>query len=493
MQLWHRIALAHAAMFAALLLVILAGQRQVGALDADVAQASEEYEELRTLAAANAALIEARTQINHHRGLEADSRARLNEAIERLNQFLSLQPTHTTARPHQDQERSRSRRSVERVRAILDRADRGEVDAEADLRLIGASLEDVGYLSGMMDGVVAQTHANAVEQVRQSRRWASIAPAAALVVALMVGFWQHQSVVKPVHRLRRGASLMAGGDLSSRVDDSGRDEIAALAADFNRMASRLEMLYRDLEEQVRTKSRELAHAERLSSLGFLAAGIAHEINNPLSIIHGYAQEAREHGPAQGQGSGSIEGVLDIILSETRRCRDIVRRLLSLASPGEPTRTRLDMNAVAESVLGLVRDLPSYCGRLLQLAPPTGEVIVMATPEEMKQVLLNLIINALEATAPEGGVVELRCRRQDDRVLVDVEDNGCGMDEQTLLHVFDPFFTANKADGRRGVGLGLSISFTIIQQHGGTLRAASDGQGRGSRFSISLPAAPSQES
>ncbi len=487
MQIWHRIAIAHLVILAALLLVMSAGRRQVNALRNDVAQASEEYEELRAVSATNASLVSARSQIDHHRHVNNEARKHLNLAADQLGKFLGLQDDHTTERPHQDEERKRVSQSLERIRAILREADTGEPDLEADLERIDQCLADVQYLSSFMDQIVADTHESATRQVRQSDWWLLITPIVALFLATGAGLWQYYSVVRPVQKLRRGASAMAEGNLTNRVDESGRDEVAALAADFNRMASELEALYRDMEQQVRTKSRELAHAERLSSVGFLAAGVAHEINNPLSIIHGYAQEARE----QGVDPAKLDAVLDVILDESRRCRDIVRRLLSLASPGEPTRTVIDVFETAASVVALVRELPRYRGRCITIDSSNQKALVTANPDELKQVLLNLTINALEATRPGDGVVRIGCSCSGDSVVIEVVDNGVGMNQQTLDRVFDPFFTTRKSNGQSGVGLGLSISFAIIQQHGGHITAHSDGPGQGSRFAINLPVAENE--
>ncbi len=488
MQIWHRIAIAHLIILAALVLVLVTGNRQVNALRDDVAQASEEYEELRTLSTTNASLVAARTQVDYSLQVDNEARTHLEAAAIKLDEFLGMQDEHTTEVPHQDKERNRANQSLERIRAILRDSESGQTDSAVALERIDQCLADVRYMSKYMDQIVADTHESATRQVRASERWLLITPIVALILAAGAGVWQYYSVVRPVQQLRRGASAMADGNLSIRVDESGRDEVGALAADFNRMAIELEALYRDMEQQVRTKSRELAHAERLSSVGLLAAGVAHEINNPLSIIHGYAQEARQH----GVDGAKVDTVLDIILDESRRCRDIVRRLLSLASPGEPARAVIDARETAASVVAMVRDLPRYRGRRIAIDSSDQEAWVTANVDELKQVLLNLTINALEATRTEDGVVEIGCSRTDDNVIIEVRDNGVGMDSKTLNRVFDPFFTTRKSDGQSGVGLGLSISYAIIQQHGGRITAHSDGPGKGSRFVIKLPVA-NQES
>ena len=305
---------------------------------------------------------------------------------------------------------------------------------------------------------------------------------------------QYRGVMVPLERLRDQARKVAAAEFDGRLDESGDKEFADLAAEFNRMAAELNSFYHELEEKVLTKSRELVRSERLASVGFLAAGVAHEINNPLNIISGYAElTARRLGrpldPAAGAESAA-ESVkcLNIIRDEAFRCKDITDKLLSLTKGGDDNREPLSLADVAREVAEMTKGLKNYRDRRLRLRlPPDEPLAVVAQRTEMKQVLLNLTVNALEAVKPGVGEVCIEGRRNNGWVELRVRDNGRGMGPDTLKHVFEPFFTEKKCTGVPGTGLGLSITHAIVENHGGRIRAESGGVGQGSLFTVQIPA------
>jgi two-component system, NtrC family, sensor kinase len=326
---------------------------------------------------------------------------------------------------------------------------------------------------------------------------------AGAVAALMLSVVQYRLVMLPLRRLRQGVRRVAEAQFSQKLDPSNMGaspEFLDLALEFNRMAGELDDFYRRLEEQVRAKSRELVQSERLASVGFLAAGVAHEINNPLNIISGYAelttrQLAPGRGPPGEEAVAQARERLRIIRDEAFRCKDITEKLLSLARSGSEGRETLDLALVARDVALMTRGLKNYRDRRLTLNLDSGRPLqVQANLTEMKQVLLNLTINALESVPVAGGEVCIEGRQSDAWVELSVKDNGLGMSPEVLRHVFEPFFTVRRGGdrsaasvGERGTGLGLSITHAIIESHGGTIRAQSDGPGRGARFTIALPA------
>jgi two-component system, NtrC family, sensor kinase len=287
------------------------------------------------------------------------------------------------------------------------------------------------------------------------------------------------------------------------------------------MAEELDGFYHELERKVAEKGRELVRSERLASVGYLAAGVAHEINNPLGIISGYAEyslaelERGGNGASKHNGdSSSTPGLertredpgpvvtevtksLRIICDEAFRCKTITQKLLSLARGGDEARKPVSLLAVANEVASIVGGLHEHRDKRLivraseQPSEAAGDGMVVAVEAEMKQVLLNLTINALEAVDPDRGEVRIELRRSGQQVELSVTDNGRGMTPATLERAFEPFFTEKRGvqeDGRRGTGLGLSITHAIVQDHGGTITAHSEGPGRGSRFIVRLPAA-----
>ena len=204
---------------------------------------------------------------------------------------------------------------------------------------------------------------------------------------------------------QRGAEGRRRGNFSQRLIAGGEEEFASLVADFNRMAEELDGFYHQLEQKVAQKSRELVRSERLASVGFLAAGVAHEINNPLGIISGYAEYMLEQlktpRPALHPrwAARSWLRSLQVISDEAFRCKDITSKLLSLARQGDESRQPVNLAEVAEQVAAMVGGLPAYrgtkslrCGYRIR----GEELVVSAVEAEMKQVVLNLTLNALEA-------------------------------------------------------------------------------------------------
>jgi signal transduction histidine kinase len=254
------------------------------------------------------------------------------------------------------------------------------------------------------------------------------------------------------------------------------------------MAAELKEYYGQLEEKVREKSRELVRSERLASVGFLAAGVAHEINNPLGIIATYA-ELSLAALKQNNGEPAVADArrsLEIIHQEAFRCKDITQKLLSLSKSGEQRREPVNLADVARDVAEIVGRLRKYADRQLVVAiDDLQQPVVFGSDAEMKQVLLNLVVNALDAVRPGSGRVEIGARCVDDQVELSVTDNGCGMNPATLERVFEPFFSSRR-ESNAGVGLGLSICHAIVETHGGRVRADSEGPGQGSRFTVALP-------
>jgi signal transduction histidine kinase len=258
----------------------------------------------------------------------------------------------------------------------------------------------------------------------------------------------------------------------------------------------LDEYYRRLDQQVRARSRELVRSERLASVGFLAAGVAHEINNPLHIISGYAELTARQLDAAGRGpeAAAARQSLRIIREEAFRCKEITERLLDLARGGSDCREPLDLASVARDVAAMTRGLKRYQDRRVTLNMESAQPLeVRANRSEMKQVLLNLTLNALEAVSPEKGEVRIEGRHSDQWVEMSIADNGRGMAPEVLRHVFEPFFTIRRPNASgydqetRGTGLGLSITHAIVESHGGKILAESGGPGLGARFTIRLPA------
>lgn len=305
------------------------------------------------------------------------------------------------------------------------------------------------------------------------------------IAAIGILYW---SVVAPIKRVHAGVQRIASGTFGERLDEHGSREIEELSREFNQMAAELESLYTDLENKVREQSRELVRSERLASVGFLAAGVAHEINNPLNIMSGYAEMAqrwmKDLTPARKQ---EVLDALEMIRSEAFRCKEITKQLLSLAATGSTQRSKVDIPHLVEEVAQMLTGIPKYRDHAVAVrSEPNADSPVLAVPQEIKQVLLNLMVNAMESLPAGRGRIDVSTLRKNDHIEVTVRDNGCGMTPDALEHAFEPFFTSKPKNGTSGVGLGLSISHAIVRNHGGRIRAESEGPGKGSRFIVEFP-------
>lgn len=312
--------------------------------------------------------------------------------------------------------------------------------------------------------------------------------AAAVLLALLVAF-SYIWVIQPLRVLMEGAHRVAiDGDFAHRIDLPNDDEMARLAAAMNLMTARFQEIRDDLDGQVKQRTREVVRSEQMASLGLLAAGVAHEVNNPLQSIAMMAESLKdriETGDADedhplGDDLPVFRRYLGAIVNESFRIKGITEGLLDCSRIGDSTRRETDLQEVISDILLMVR--PLYKSKSIEYFEPAS-VRARVNPQEMKQVVLNLVTNALDA-CDEGGRVVVRLSQRNEQVVLQVSDNGCGMTEEVLEHLFEPFFTRRR-DGQ-GTGLGLSITYRIISEHGGTIEAFSDGPARGSLFRVSLP-------
>jgi signal transduction histidine kinase len=403
--------------------------------------------------------------------------------------------------------RSRTKTVVTGVVRLVEMADpprreRPQPTAAVDPAEISASVDqlarDVAEVLSMCNGFVRRTQAASDRDLRSATSTVAGVAAGAVLATLAASAWQHRRVTVPLDRLRAWCRRTAGGDFSVLYEPTTDREYQELGRDVNRMAAELDGFYRRLEAMVRDKSRELVRSERLASIGYLAAGVAHEINTPLNVMSGYAElSLKRLGRATATAAGAPTGGPDadlvehltIIRGEAFRCKQITDRLLSLARGDGGAREPMSVGDAVADVATMVRGLRSMRGKQLSVAVPSSAVglVVSGNPTEVRQVLLNLIVNAVEAVEPDGGQVTVTVGRVGGWVEVGVSDNGRGMTEQTRERAFEPFFTNKLGAGQPGTGLGLSISHAIVTDHGGSISAESDGPGRGSRFTLRLPA------
>ncbi len=453
--------------------------------------ARDEYAELRMIQSAvlHAAAAKARLQATGPHGEEVLTE--LEARDEELNAVLELQYT-------QDREgfapgmldRAAARSSLTGLQEALERFQASGGDYVAAVGAVEQVLAHLDELARQMDSVIASTQQEADQRLETTISVIAVLSGVILLAMMLVNIGQYRNIIGPLRRLREGVERMAGGRFGEPVHMAGPTEFTALARDFNRMADELNQLYQTLEAKVEAKSKELVRSERLASVGFLAAGIAHEINNPLHIISAHAELMLKRLARTASDTGADDGIpeaLKIIRDESFRCKEIIDKLLSLSRFGDSARGRVSAATVVRDVVSMVLALKQSKDRYVVLKmDPADDLAVWGNAAELKQVMLNLVLNALEAAPPGAGEVCVEGRRDNGWIELTVCDNGRGMTERALRHVFEPFFTERRSSSGRGLGLGLSISHAIIESHGGRISAHSDGPNRGSRFQVRLP-------
>ena len=459
--------------------------------------ARDEYLELRMIQSVERRLAPIKGMLSRGGALDPAVAGDIRDARGTLDEFLAFQTRQRGADPaDQARERAAAEFAQGDLSNLLDHLDASKdhlmdpPDGREDIVLVDHILRRLDLLAGQMDTLIAATH-----QGSSRKLWATMVVLAVLsittvVAAIMLNVSQYRSVVSPLSRLRDGVRKLGLADFSQRLAFAGDREFTEFADEFNRIAAQLDTLYRELEARIQTTSRELVRSERLASVGFLAAGVAHEINNPLNIISAYAELTLKHlrDPNGPENRDEWREALGIIRDESFRCKEIIEKLLSLSMTGEKARARVSVAEIAADVAMMVSGLKKYRDRQVILDLDDSEdLLVLGSETELKQVLLNLTVNAIEAVKPGIGKVHVDVHRENEWVQVRVTDNGLGMPPKTVEQVFEPFFTTRRDPSGRGVGLGLAITHSIVRDHGGRITARSDGPDRGSCFAVQLPA------
>jgi two-component system NtrC family sensor kinase len=315
-----------------------------------------------------------------------------------------------------------------------------------------------------------------------------------IVVALVLIHF----IERPVKELVLGTKRISGGDLDHFIPVTTTDEMGHLAGSFNQMTRDLQKAQEEIREGMRTLEQkveertaelkttqsQLLHSGKLAAVGALAATVAHEINNPLTGVYTYIK-LMERKIGQGQyGTEDVEkyrGYLDTMRREVERTTAIVQNLLDFTRPKEPVRKRLDLVNVVEESLSLIRNKLSLNNvEVVNLMKPLPEIL--ADPAHMKQVFLNLLINACEAME-NGGTLTIRSvfSEGENTATVAVRDTGVGIGPENLARIFDPFFSTKE----KGTGLGLSVVNGIVTRHNGKVEVDST-PGKGTEVRVTLP-------
>lgn len=322
----------------------------------------------------------------------------------------------------------------------------------------------------------------ALEATRRTLIGVSLA--GVLLGALIVGFLLRR-ITQPLRELRDMAEAVGRGDFSRRIERFSSDECGELAEEFNRMTANLQGSRAELEKMVetlKTTQAQLIQSEKLSAVGQFVAGVAHELNNPLTAVIGFADLL-----SSVAADDKNRRHLDLIAKSAHRCHKIVQSLLSFARQHAPERKLVGVNGLIDDVLEIMAYDLRTSNITVKREFADGLPSLLVDPHQVQQVFINILSNArqaIEAFRRDGEIV-VRTRVVEGFVRIEFQDNGPGIRAENVSRIFDPFFTTKPVG--KGTGLGLSLCYGIIQEHGGRIAARSE-VGHGAAFTIELPVA-----
>lgn len=308
-----------------------------------------------------------------------------------------------------------------------------------------------------------------------------------LLLGLMALELRHR-ILDPVQGVLDTAERIREGDHDARAPVLRDDELGRLARGFNFMADRLVADQAELEQRVEERTRQiqelqesLVQSAKLSALGELVGGVAHELNNPLTAILGFAELSRDTSRERGAGPAVAE-MQETIVEQVRRCERIIGALTQFARRQKPELETVRLNALVDRVLALREYALSTRNITLVRDFDPSDPALAADPYKLEQVVMNLVNNAHDAIRQAGrsGTIRVSTRADASAATLVVEDDGTGMEEP--MRVFEPFYTTKEVG--QGTGLGLSVCYGIVDEHGGTIRA--ENLARGARFTVELP-------
>ncbi len=321
-----------------------------------------------------------------------------------------------------------------------------------------------------------------------------------VVLLLVILYFSTTRITNPLQKMVVATQKISAGDLTHKVEVSSKDEIGYLADSFNQMTADLKAANekliewgKTLEKKVEERTKELtemqAHliqSEKLASLGKLAAGIAHEINNPLGGVLIYSHLLLED---TDKNSPNYENLKKIV-KETSRCKDIVKGLLEFARPKEPEMSLVNIDEIVERSLSVMERQALFQNIKIKKSYVSNLPKIVVDSAQLQQVFVNIILNAAEAMNGNG-ILTISTSLNGDGTYIEVKfsDTGHGIMEEDKKRLFEPFFTTKEVG--KGTGLGLAISYSIIQKHHGTIEVKSE-HGKGSTFTVKLPLTKERE-
>lgn len=349
---------------------------------------------------------------------------------------------------------------------------------------------DGGIVGILYVGVLERAYASIRDRVILS--FFAIASIGFLVI-IGITYVMISNITRPIGDMVAATHSIAAGRLDQEIQAAGQGELTLLADSFNGMLASLRTMKADqeewgrtLEEKVRQRTEEVtamqvrvAQSERLASLGMLAAGVAHEVNNPLGGILTLTALTLEDLPADHPNRHNLE----VVVQQTERCRDIVKGLLDFSRQSDATMEVLQLHDVLGQTLELIAQQSAFFNVQIERVWADDLPTITGDRSQLQQVFLNILVNAVQAM-DERGVITIRTATRDGEAAIAISDTGCGIPAAVIDRIFDPFFTTR--EGGRGSGLGLAIAYGIVTRHRGHIRVES-AVGQGTTFTILLPA------
>ncbi|MFO0553086.1 MAG: HAMP domain-containing sensor histidine kinase [Polyangiaceae bacterium] len=334
--------------------------------------------------------------------------------------------------------------------------------------------------------VVVVAHDRTTENKEWTLTMALVGGLAALVtlVAALSSLRLSRRVGARLDELVRASDAVAAGALDAHVDESPLMELENVARAFNGMASALESARRELDAELHAKAQleqRFRHAEALAIVGQVASSFAHEVGSPLNTILGWARLAEGDDVTLAEAKESCR----TIVTQCERIQRIVERMLSVARPGADVRAEIDLASVADEVLAFLR-AEARSQHVELKVTHRGRALTNATHDEVQQIVLNLVANALQEQ-PHGGLVHVLTSASADAVTLEVRDAGPGVPDEIAARIFEPFFTTKSDPSQRGTGLGLAVVDALSRELGGRV-AVSRAEEGGAAFVVTLPRA-----
>lgn len=369
-----------------------------------------------------------------------------------------------------------------------------EADATQDGDKIIGEMTTIQHAALKMNEKLETFQVTAIERANYS---IIVAIVISVLLSIIIVVVIMRSIAGPVLKLVKGIENVASGRFDSKVEIVSRDEIGFLAETFNTMTdnlnrttqqkeslmlelrdlnSDLERRIEEAKEELRITHENMLRSETLSVVGTFASGVAHELATPISTIISY------FGMMKGRLSAQDAEDADIIESELHRCRNILRGMLNFARTPEKEKSLTDVNSIIRDILALVKYQTEYRKIVISEDLADGLPGIMAVPGQLRQVFMNIIVNALQSMSGSGELsVSTSAEGDSGNIVIRISDTGCGIPEGEINKIFNPFYTSKES----GTGLGLSISYGMIKGHGGDIEVKS-GYGKGTMFKISLP-------